>query len=127
MRIIVAIQAVYYLITGIWPVIEMGTFEAVTGSKTDDWLVKMVGLLAAAIGATLLLGACRPQLVRETLVLAVLSASSFIAIDVVYALNGTISRIYLVDAVIQAALIVSLLGAKLSSREQRSLERRKGP
>jgi hypothetical protein len=46
-------QAAYYCLTGIWPLLHLASFEAVTGPKTDDWLVKMVGLLAAVIGATL--------------------------------------------------------------------------
>src|SRR4051794_41964369 len=47
-------QGAYYTLTGLWPLVHMASFEAVTGPKTDDWLVRMVGLLAAVIGATLL-------------------------------------------------------------------------
>ncbi len=113
MRIIIFFQAVYYLVTGIWPVIDMVTFEAVTGPKTDDWLVQMVGLLAAAIGATLLARSYAGQPNRETLVLSVLSAISFMAIDIVYTANGTISKIYLVDAGVQIILLAALAGAAL--------------
>ena len=116
MRIIVILQAVYYLITGLWPVIDIDTFQDVTGPKTDDWLVKMVGLLAAAIGATLLFGAMRRELPREMIVLAVLSAASFIAIDVVYTTSGTISKIYLVDAAIEAFFVVGIAATALYKR-----------
>jgi hypothetical protein len=68
----------------------------------------MVGLLAASIGATLLVGSAARQPVRETVVLSILSATSFAAIDIVYVLNGTISRIYLPDAAIQAVFIGSV-------------------
>ncbi|VTR52312.1 Uncharacterised protein [Sphingobacterium thalpophilum] len=44
------IQGIYYCLTGIWPVIHISSFMAVTGPKTDLWLVKMVGLLSLAIG-----------------------------------------------------------------------------
>lgn len=44
----------YYVVTGLWPLIHLTSFEAVTGPKTDDWLVHMVGLLAASIGLALL-------------------------------------------------------------------------
>jgi hypothetical protein len=108
MRPTIAAQAVYYLLTGIWPLVSMGTFEMVTGPKTDDWLVQMVGLLAAAIGATLLVGAIARFPSREIVVLSVLTAIAFAAVDIVYSLNGTISRIYLADAVIQGVFLVGV-------------------
>jgi 4-amino-4-deoxy-L-arabinose transferase-like glycosyltransferase len=108
MRAILVGQGVYYLLTGIWPLVSMRTFEMVTGPKTDDWLVQMVGLLAAAIGATLLVGNLGRRPSREVVVLSVLTALAFAAIDMVYSLNGTISRIYLVDAVIQGVILLVL-------------------
>jgi hypothetical protein len=99
---------VYYLITGIWPLVSMRTFEAVTGPKTDDWLVQTVGVLAAAIGATIAVGNWRRPPNRETVTLAVLAALSFAAVDVVFTLAGLISRIYLVDAGVQVALVGAL-------------------
>jgi hypothetical protein len=117
MRIIIILQGIYYLTTGLWPIVSLSTFEAVTGPKTDDWLVRMVGLLAAAIGATLLLGAWRETPHRDVLALSVLSALSFAAIDVIYALNGTISRIYLMDAAIQCIALCALAIAAAVGRK----------
>jgi hypothetical protein len=108
MRLILLMQGVYYVITGIWPLVSMRTFEMVTGPKTDDWLVQTVGVLAATIGTTLLVGSRRLPANRETLVLSILSAISFCAVDVVFALSGVISRIYLVDAAFQVAAIVAI-------------------
>ena len=75
------LQGLYYLVTGLWPLIHLASFEAVTGPKTDDWLVKMVGLLAAAIGAALLTAARQSSRgSSEILVLAVGSAGAFAAV-----------------------------------------------
>lgn len=52
-RRLIAFQAAYYLAMGLWPLVQLPSFEAVTGPKTDDWLVHMVGLLAGVIGAAL--------------------------------------------------------------------------
>jgi hypothetical protein len=120
MRGVLVAQALYYLITGIWPLVSLRTFEIVTGPKTDDWLVQTVGVLAAAIGATLLVGAWRRPPNRETLTLAVLAILSFASVDVVFVLNGTISRIYMADAAIQAILLVTL-GAGYLRREAQPL------
>jgi hypothetical protein len=108
MRAVLILQGMYYLITGIWPLVSMTTFEAVTGPKTDDWLVQTVGVLAAVIGATLLTGAWRRQPSLETITLSVLSILGFVAVDVVFVLRGTIGPIYLADAVIQAILLIGL-------------------
>jgi hypothetical protein len=109
---------VYYLITGIWPLVSMSTFEAVTGPKTDDWLVQTVGVLAAVIGATLLVGTARGRPSRETLALSVLSILGFGAVDVVFVLRDTIGPIYLVDAAIQAVFLIGLVVGRLRRRSQ---------
>ena len=94
-------QGSFYVLTGVWPLVSMRTFELVTGPKTDDWLVRMVGLLAAVIGATLLAAARRRRLTPEVRWLAVASALSFAGIDLVYALSGRISGVYLLDAAVE--------------------------
>lgn len=101
-RIVTFVQGFYYLITGIWPMLHMGSFVAVTGPKTDDWLVRMVALLSISIGATILVQKKGPY------VLHISTALSFIAIDCYYALNHVIWDIYLADAVAQAVIIVFL-------------------
>ena len=115
-RLVLSCQAVYYLVTGIWPVISLRTFEAVTGPKTDDWLVRTVGLLAAVIGATIGVAARRGQRTPELLVLAFGSALAFAAIDLIYALGGVISSIYLADAALQG-IGVALLAWSLGREE----------
>ena len=44
------LQAVFYIVTGVWPIVSMRSFEAITGPKVDRWLVKTVGALVAVIG-----------------------------------------------------------------------------
>ena len=119
MRGVLIAQGVYYLLTGIWPLVSIRTFEAVTGPKTDDWLVQTVGVLAAVIGATLILGSRRQPPNRETLTLAVLSILGFAAVDAVFVATGTISPIYLVDAGLQAVFAVGLVFGRIANRLQR--------
>ena len=97
-RVALLVQGTFYVLTGAWPLLAMWSFELVTGPKTDDWLVRMVGLLAASIGVTLLAAAWRRRVTSEVRLLAVVSALSFAAIDLVYALTGRISAVYLLDA-----------------------------
>jgi hypothetical protein len=116
MHRVVLAQSLYYLVTGVWPLVSMRTFEAVTGPKVDDWLVQTVGVLAAVIGASLLVGARRRPPNRETLTLSVLSAVGFAAVDVTFVLLGIISRIYLADAVAQSVLLAALVTTSWTAR-----------
>ena len=109
---VLKLQGVYFMATGLWPVAHMASFEAITGPKTDDWLVKMVGLLAFVIGLTLYSAARRRSLTKEILVLAIGSAMAFTIIDLWYALAGRISLVYLGDAVVETALVAALLTLK---------------
>lgn len=105
-------QSVYYVVTGLWPLVHLSSFEAVTGPKTDDWLVHMVGLLAAAIGIALGVAVRRAEVGAAIGVLAISSALAFAAIDLWYGLSGRISAIYFADAIVQLFLVILLLMAK---------------
>jgi hypothetical protein len=108
--VVVGAQGAYYVLTGLWPLVSLASFEAVTGPKTDDWLVHMVGLLAIAIGLTLGIAVARGETGTATLLsLAVTAALAFAGVDLWYGLGGGISPIYLADAVIELGWI-ALLG-----------------
>ena len=106
-RVIAAAQGSYFLLTGVWPLLHMRSFLAVTGPKTDLWLVETVGVLVAAIGAGLLLSAARGSQVFELALIAVLAALGLAAIDIIYVTRGVIAKIYLADAALEAIFIVA--------------------
>jgi hypothetical protein len=111
-------QGVFYVLTGLWPLIDLPSFEAVTGPKADEWLVHMVGLLAGVIGVTLVLAVLRVgSRSAELLTLAIGSALAFAGIDLWYGLSGRISPVYLADATVEIGWII-LLG--LTSRGRRA-------
>jgi hypothetical protein len=99
------VQGLYYLATGVWPLVSLDTFEMVTGPKTDHWLVKTVGVLIVAVSLALLCGAWRKRTVAEVIVLALASAVVLTAIDVVYVTRGVIPPIYLLDAAAEVVLV----------------------
>ena len=98
------VQGVFYVVTGLWALVDLDSFMAVTGPKTDHWLVKTVGVLVTVIGAVLLLAGRTRRITGEIVLLAVGSALALAAIDVVYVSSGTISPIYLLDAVAELGL-----------------------
>ena len=104
-------QGAYYALTGVWALVDLDSFMAVTGPKTDRWLVKTVGVLVTVIGAALLLAWRRRRVAGETIFLAVGSALSLAAIDVIYVANDTIAPVYLLDAVVEVGLALAWIPA----------------
>jgi hypothetical protein len=99
------LQALYYIATGIFPLLSMRGFEAITGPKVDRWLVKTVGALVAVIGGGLALASRRREVAPEVAFIAAGSAAALAAIDGVYVAKGRISAAYLLDAVAELALV----------------------
>jgi hypothetical protein len=99
------IQAAYYVVTGLLPLVSIRLFEAVTGPKADRWLVKTVGLLVATTGFALALADRRRRLAPELMIVAAGNAGVLAAVDIVYVAKRRISPVYLLDAVAELALL----------------------
>jgi len=106
------VQGGFYAVTGVWALVDLDSFMAVTGPKTDLWLVKTVGALVTVIGAVLLTAGRRRRVTRDVLLLGIGTAVSLATIDVVYASAGRISKIYLLDAVAEVGLAIAWSLAK---------------
>jgi hypothetical protein len=98
-------QGGYYLATGLWPLVGLGSFQRVTGPKADTWLVKTAGVLIAAVGATLVSAARARRVTPEMPLLAAGCAAGLTAIDVVYVARRRIAPVYLLDALAEVLLL----------------------
>ena len=99
-------QAAYYIVTGVWPIIDIRSFEAITGPKADRWLVKTVGALVATTGAALGVASRQRRFPREVVLLAAGNAVVLAGVDIIYVAKRRISPIYLLDALPELALAV---------------------
>lgn len=117
------LQAIFYIVTGVWPFVCMRTFEAVTGPKVDRWLVKTVGALVAVIGCALALASRRRQLAPEVVLVAAGSAAALATIDTVYVAKRRISPVYLLDAVAEIGLVAGWARLWLQSPRILDVER----
>lgn len=115
-----AAHGFFFLVTGLWPIVSLATFEAVSGPKTDHWLVITVGWLIAVMGAALLLSAVRRRVGLEMFVLGIGAALALAGVDVVFVFKGTIPPIYLLDAVAEALFITLWFFAAKASRARRA-------
>jgi hypothetical protein len=96
-------QGAFDLVTGIWPLVDMRSFTAVTGPKKEHWLVKTVGVLIGVVGGVLVAAGRRDRVTPEVAALGAGTALALAAIDVVYVAKRRISPVYLVDAIVETA------------------------
>lgn len=106
-RVMLLGQGAYYAVTGLWPLIHMRSFEAISGPKRDQWLVKTIGLLLTAFSSVLLLAGMRrqPQLDVEVSLAAAGNAAALAATDVIFTAQRRISPAYLLDALAEVVLL----------------------
>lgn len=95
-------QAGYYIITGLWPLAHMRSFEALTGPKPDRFVVESTGLLFAATGATLVAAAADGGRDRVARVLSALVPAGATLAALRH--RPRLRAVYLADAAVQAAL-----------------------
>ena len=105
--LLAGIQGSYFVVTGIWPIVHLRSFEAITGPKLEGWLVKTVGALIAVVGAVLVDAAARRRVDRSVTALAIGTAAALTTVDVVYAGKRRISPIYFADAVAELGLLAA--------------------
>ena len=104
MRKVATVQGIFYITTGVWPLISMKTFEKVTGPKTDDWLVKTVGLLIAVSGVALLQSGFRSRASPDIAIIGVGEAISLGSVSLIYSSTGRISKVYMLDTLLEYTL-----------------------
>lgn len=113
-------HGVFYLITGWWPILHLPSFLAVTGMKTDLWLVQTVGALIAVVGASLSFAAHRKRFVAEIRILAIGSAVALAGVDIVFVTRDIIARIYLLDAAGELALAAAWIALSAGRPRKKS-------
>jgi hypothetical protein len=95
---------------GLWPLLHLRSFEAVTGPKRDKWLVRSVGAVLTSIGAALVADGLHGGRSDAIRVLGIGSAVALGGADVVYTAKGCLSKVYLLDAAVQAGFCSLWLG-----------------
>jgi len=111
-------QGAYYAATGIWALVDIDSFQVVTGPKVDQWLVKTVGVLVTVMGGVLGLAGWRRRVTPEVRLLGIGGALGLAGIDLYYVARGRIARIYLADAAAELALAAAWAASGTSRRGQ---------
>ena len=98
-------QGAVYVVTGVWPLVSLRSFERVTGPKVDGWLVQTVGVIVASVGGVLLAAARHRRVTPEIALLGASCAASLATIDVIYVSRRRIAPVYLLDALVEATFV----------------------
>lgn len=110
-----AFQGSYYLLTGLWPVVHLESFETVTGPKDSIFLLHMVSALIIVVAITLLLS-LKNEKTRSILFLAVGAPLSFMSIEIFY--RAQIQWVYFLDFAVEAIILAALAYGYIASRRQ---------
>lgn len=113
-RLLLITHSAYLLFGGGWPLLSLATFEAVTGPKEEDWLVRSVALLLVVAGIILLRQRTAP-IERSAVELALGTSLSLGAVAVISAAGGWVSPVYFADGTMHllfAGAWAVLLGMK---------------
>jgi len=101
------LHGLYFALPSIWPLIHMPSFLAVTGPKTDLWLVQTVAVLLLVISAVFITAALTGEYQTYLGVLAVGSTTGMAFIDIYFATRDVIWNTYLIDAVAELLLLAA--------------------
>ncbi len=99
-------QATYFLLTAVWPLAHIESFIWITGYKYDVWLVKTVAVLVLNSSMCFFLTLVLKEQSVPVFLLSFISCIGFLFVDVYYALNSVIDKVYLVDGLLQLMLLV---------------------
>jgi hypothetical protein len=108
----------YWATTGAWALVDMRSFELITGPKSDKWLVQSFGALVGATGLGLLI-ARGGEGRRDAARIGTLGALAIAACEVVFVTRRQIRPIYLADAVVEVAMVAAMMTASGPSETKR--------
>jgi hypothetical protein len=105
-RVLARAHGAFNIVSGLWPLVSVRSFEAVFGPKTERWLQYTVAGLLVGIGwSQVRAGAAAQWQAARRIGMA--TAATLLAIDLVYVPRGRIPKTYLLDAVMEAAWLVA--------------------
>jgi hypothetical protein len=102
------------LASGLWPLLSIKSFEAVTGPKADVWLVKTVGCLLSVVGLHTILSSRTGTDARKGGAVAGGVSATLAYISGFYAIRRRISKVYLLDSAIQTTWTLLWIRALLA-------------
>ncbi|MEU6180140.1 hypothetical protein [Streptomyces coeruleorubidus] len=102
-------HGLFNVVGGLWPLVHLRSFEWVFGPKADVWLQMTTGGLLVSAGVAQLAAAPEPQGPVQARRIGLGTATTLLAIDLIYVPKGRIRPTYLLDAAMQTGWITAWL------------------
>ncbi|MFN2525817.1 MAG: hypothetical protein ABR505_06080 [Actinomycetota bacterium] len=106
-RKIAIAQGLFNALGGLWPLISLRSFEWVYGKKHDIFLQKTVGGLLLSIGCVQLAAADSGKQIPPIRRLGIATASTLLAIDLIYIPKGEMRWTYWQDTLCEIGWIAA--------------------
>lgn len=106
-RALAGVQGAFLVVAGLWPIVHLRSFAAVTGPKPEGWLVKTVGALIAVAGGALVHAARRDEVTPPLALLGAGISATLGGAAGWYAAKGRIAPIYFADTVVESAFVAA--------------------
>lgn len=106
-RFVMLIQGVYYTVTGIWPLIDVHSFEVVTGKKKDKFTLRTTAILITVIGVILTWGSRLKKPAPGFTALGASSAAALASMEILH--SNQIRPVYLAESVLEILLAILLV------------------
>ena len=97
----------FNIVSGLWPLVHVRSFEAVFGQKTDRFLEYTVAGLMTCVGWSQLRSNRLPGGAAHARTVGVGTAATLLAIDLIYAPPRRIPATYLIDAAAEVGWLVA--------------------
>jgi hypothetical protein len=104
-RLLALGQGLYDLLGGLWPLVDMDSFEAVTGAKLDGWLVRTVAGMMVVIGAVLIRDASRGMIPGSMKIVAAGISLVLGLVALFGAMSDRIHQLYLIDGLVHLGFV----------------------
>ena len=104
--LLLGIQGYYFLVTALWGLLDIDSFMAVTGPKTDIWLVKTVSVILVAIAVCLLIHKYTGGPSLAAMALGFASSLGLALVEFYYVYNRTLSIVYFYDGLIEVVFSI---------------------
>jgi hypothetical protein len=107
------LQGVYYVVSGLWPVVHASSYQHYTGGHdlTDLWLLRTLGAVLAVVGLSLLWAVRRRSVAPEAVIMAGGVAAVLAIMDMANIAVKAYPPIYCIDCLIQVGFLFGWITA----------------
>lgn len=108
-------HAAFFLIGGLWPLVDMQSFESVTGPRSDHWLVRSLAGMLIIVGAALIWSVQRGHIDHSMRGVAAGSSGMLALVALISGMNGPVDPVSVIGASLHGVLALCWVAIMLTA------------